>query len=39
MATHLLVGSFRAQLDGEEYPATARARIDVAKQVLRLIVP
>jgi hypothetical protein len=28
-----------AQIDGEEYPATTRVRIDVAARGLRLIVP
>jgi len=37
--TYAGASSFHAQIDGEEYPATERARIDVAKQVLRLIVP
>jgi len=29
----------KAQIDGEEFPATARARIEVLPRVLRLIVP
>jgi diacylglycerol kinase family enzyme len=31
--------SFFAQIDGEEFPATPRVRIDVEKRALRLIVP
>ena len=37
--TYAGASALHAQIDGEEYPATERARIDVARQILRLIVP
>lgn len=39
LGTYSGASALHAQIDGEEYPATERAHIDVAKQVLRLIVP
>lgn len=39
LGTYSGASKLHAQIDGEEYPSTERAHIDVVKQALRLIVP